>query len=164
LAHDHGDRDLSPPAAPMRRWLLLKLGFALDGLVAVLAAIPVFGYLLAWPGPGRLVDGATYRQRYEADVKWDGIPFFPVAHCKDMVGMPLVIAAVLGCAALLGPYGPHGVLDPTLSATVPRPHFSCLALFALFALLPPWTETAILLIGPILALNLCWAAIAVRTR
>jgi ubiquinol-cytochrome c reductase cytochrome b subunit len=69
-----------------------------------------------------------------------------------MIGMALAIAGVLICAALFGPYGPHGVPDPTLIDTVPRPDFYFLALFALFALLPPWTETALLLGGPVVAI------------
>src|SRR4030095_7512123 len=46
-----------------------------------------------------------------------------------------------------GPHGPRGVPDPTLIDTAPTPDFYFLSLFALFALLPPWTETAVLLIG-----------------
>jgi len=107
--------------------------------------------------PGRLVDRATYRQRYEAEVQRDGVPFFPVAAQKDMVGMALAIAGVLVCAALFGPFGPHGVPDPTLINTAPRPDFYFLALFALFALLPPWTETAVLLVGPVVAVVLLLA-------
>jgi ubiquinol-cytochrome c reductase cytochrome b subunit len=115
-------------------WLVLRLG------------------INEWPMPGRLVDRATYRQRYEAEVRRDGVPFFPVAARKDMIGMALAVAGVLVCAALFGPYGPHGVPDPTLIDTVPRPDFYFLALFALFALLPPWTETALLLGGPVVAI------------
>jgi ubiquinol-cytochrome c reductase cytochrome b subunit len=115
-------------------WLVLRLG------------------INEWPMPGRLVDPATYRQRYEAEVQRDGVPFFPVAARKDMIGMALAVAGVLICAVLFGPYGPHGEPDPTLIDTVPRPDFYFLALFALFALLPPWTETALLLGGPVLAI------------
>ncbi|HEX2035631.1 MAG TPA: cytochrome b N-terminal domain-containing protein [Chloroflexota bacterium] len=104
-------------------WLVLRLG------------------INEWPMPGRLVDRATYRRRYEELVRRDGVPFFPVAAQKDMAAMALVVLAVLACAALFGPSGPHGVPDPTLIDTVPRPDFYFLALFALFALLPPWTET-----------------------
>jgi ubiquinol-cytochrome c reductase cytochrome b subunit len=57
------------------------------------------------------------------------------------------------CAAIFGPHGPKGVPDPTIIATVPKPDFYFLALYALFALLPPWTETAVLLLGPPLAIG-----------
>lgn len=115
-------------------WLVLRLG------------------VNEWPMPGRLVDRATYRERYEADVHRDGVPFFPVAAQKDMVATAVVIVAALACAALFGPYGPNGPPDPTLIDTAPRPDFYFLSLFALFALLPPWTETPILLLGPPLAI------------
>jgi len=117
-------------------WLVLRLG------------------INEWPLPGRLVDRATYRQRYEAEVQRDGVPFFPMAARKDMVGMAVVVTGVLACAVLFGPNGPNGVPDPTLIDTEPRPDFYFLALFALFALLPPWTETAILLVGPVVAIGL----------
>jgi len=117
-------------------WLVLRLG------------------INEWPLPGRLVDRATYRQHYEDEVQRDGVPFFPVAARKDMVGMAVVVAGVLVCAALFGPNGPNGIPDPTLIDTEPRPDFYFLALFALFALLPPWTETAILLVGPVMAIGL----------
>jgi ubiquinol-cytochrome c reductase cytochrome b subunit len=115
-------------------WLVLRLG------------------VNEWPMPGRLVDRETYRKRYEDDVHRDGVPFFPVAARKDMVGMGVVVLAVLVCAAVFGPNGPHGVPDPTITDAAPRPDFYFLALFALFALLPPWTETVILLVGPLLAI------------
>src|SRR5215510_5507977 len=110
-------------------WLVLRLG------------------INEWPMPGRLVDRETYRQRYEAQVEKDGVPFFPDAARKDMVGMGVVVLVVLLCAAVFGPDGPRGVPNPTIIDTAPKPDFYFLALFALFALLPPWTETAVLLIG-----------------
>jgi ubiquinol-cytochrome c reductase cytochrome b subunit len=117
-------------------WLVLRLG------------------INEWPMPGRVVDRNTYRQRYEDEVRRDGVPFFPNAARKDMVAAGVVILVVLACAALFGPYGPGGVPDPTLIDTAPKPDFYFLALFALFALLPPWTETTLLLLGPPLAIAL----------
>src|SRR5207245_1413880 len=113
--------------------------------------------LLCTPGlgfPGQIVrvDRETYRERYEAEVHRDGVPFFPVAARKDMIAMGVVILAVLVCAAIFGPNGPHGVPDPTITDASPRPDFYFLSLFALLALLPPWTETVILLVGMPLAI------------
>src|SRR5215510_12230829 len=110
-------------------WLVLRLG------------------INEWPMPGRLVDRETYQRRYEEDIAKDSVPFFPVAARKDMVGMGVVVLAVLVCAAIFGPYGPNGIPNPTIIDTVPKPDFYFLSLFALFALLPPWTETAVLLVG-----------------
>ena len=115
-------------------WLVLRLG------------------INEWPMPGRLVDRETYRKSYEEEVAKSGVPFFPVAARKDMVGMGVVVLAVLVCAAIFGPYGPNGVPNPTIIDTVPKPDFYFLALYSLFALLPPWTETAVLLIGLPLAI------------
>jgi ubiquinol-cytochrome c reductase cytochrome b subunit len=107
-----------------------------------------------WPMPGRLVARETYRERYEEEVTRAGVPFFPVAAQKDIAFGGLVILAILLCAALFGPYGPNGPADPTLIRTVPRPDFYFLSLFALFALLPPYTETFLMLVGPVVAIAL----------
>jgi ubiquinol-cytochrome c reductase cytochrome b subunit len=120
-------------------WLVLRLG------------------INEWPVPGRLVDRETYRRRYEEEVHREGVPFFPAAARKDMVAMGLVILAVLILAAVLGPFGPHGVPDPSIIDAAPRPDFYFLSLFALFALLPPWTETVLLLVGPPVAIALLLA-------
>jgi ubiquinol-cytochrome c reductase cytochrome b subunit len=105
-----------------------------------------------WPMPGRLVHRETYVKQYSEEVQRDGVPFFPVAARKDMVGMGVVVILVMVCAAVFGPNGPHGVPDPTITDASPRPDFYFLSLFALLALLPPWTETVILLVGMPLAI------------
>jgi len=104
-----------------------------------------------WPMPGRLVNRETYRREYEELVHRDGVPFFPTAAQRDMVAAGLVIVAVLTCAAIFGPFGPSGVPDPTIIDTVPRPDFFFLWLFSLFALLPAWMETFLMLVGPAVA-------------
>jgi len=130
--------------------------FVVPGILIALTGLHVWLVLRLgvneWPMPGRLVDRETYRARYDAEVHRDGVPFFPVAARKDMVGVGVVILAVLVCAAIFGPNGPHGVPDPTVTDASPRPDFYFLSLFALLALLPPWTETAILLVGMPLAI------------
>src|SRR5206468_3907918 len=120
-------------------WLVLRLG------------------VNEWPMPGRLVDRQTYRLRYMEEIHRDGVPFVPDVVRKDMVSMAVAVLLVLACAAIFGPFGPHGVPDPTIIDTAPKPDFYFLALFALFALLPPWTETVLLLIGPPLAIALLLA-------
>src|SRR5262249_48920009 len=99
-------------------WLVLRLG------------------LNEAPMAARVVSRETYRRRYEAEVHEDGVSFFPHAARKDMVASGVVILAVVLCALLFGPFGPHGVPDPTLIDAAPKPDFYFLALYALFALLP----------------------------
>src|SRR3989454_4690120 len=135
--------------------------FVVPGILIALTGLHVWLVLRLgvneWPMPGRVVDRETYRERYEAEVHRDGVPFFPVAARKDMIAMGVVILAVLVCAAIFGPNGPHGVPDPTITDASPRPDFYFLSLFALLALLPPSTETVILLVGMPLAIVLLLA-------
>jgi len=132
--------------------------FAIPGLLIALVGLHLWLVLRLgineWPMPGRLVTRETYRRRYEEEVHADGVAFFPDAARKDMVAMGVVIAIVLVCAALFGPHGPRGFPDPTLIDTAPSPDFYFLPLFSLFALLPPWTETFLLLVGPPIAIGL----------
>jgi ubiquinol-cytochrome c reductase cytochrome b subunit len=144
-------------AETLSRFFALHV-FAIPGLLFGLVGLHLLMVLKLgineWPMPGRLVARNTYRERYEEDVKRDGVPFFPVAAQKDIVFGGLVILAILLCAAILGPDGPNGPADPTLIRTVPRPDFYFLSLFALFALLPPYTETFLILVGPVVAIAL----------
>lgn len=118
-------------------WLVLRLG------------------INEWPMPGRLVDRETYRTRYEDEIHRDGVPFFPAAARKDMVACAVGVLAVLACAAVFGPSGPNGIPDPTITDASPRPDVYFLSLFALLALLPPWTETVFLLVVMPLAIVGC---------
>jgi ubiquinol-cytochrome c reductase cytochrome b subunit len=146
--------------ATLSRFFTLHV-FVVPGALIALVCLHVLMVLKLgineWPMPGRLVDRETYRARYEAEVEKDGVAFFPDAARKDMVGMGVVVLAVLLCAALFGPNGPHGVPNPTLIDTAPKPDFYFLALYALFALVPPWIEEAILLVGPPVAIGLLLA-------
>jgi ubiquinol-cytochrome c reductase cytochrome b subunit len=135
--------------------------FAIPGLLAALAGVHVLLVLRCGisepPVPGRRVDRAAYRQRYEELLRREGVPFFPVAARKDLVFSALVILAVVACAALIGPYGPGGPPDPTLIHTQPRPDFFFLWLFAALALLPPGMETALILTAPAVVILLLLA-------
>jgi len=102
------------------------------------------------PVAGRPVDPDHERARYLERLRREGIPFFPDAAWRDMVFSGLVLLGILGCAALFGPKGPGGAPDPTQIHTVPRPDFYFLPVFALLALLPPWLETPVVLIAPLL--------------
>jgi ubiquinol-cytochrome c reductase cytochrome b subunit len=101
------------------------------------------------PVPGRPVSRATYDRHYQQVLEREGVPFFPFAARKDLVFAGLVVVGIVVCAAVFGPYGPGGPPDPTLIDTQPRPDFFFLALFAVLALLPPATETVLILTAPL---------------
>ena len=132
--------------------------FAIPGLLFALIGLHLWLVLKIgineWPMPGRLVNRETYRQQYEEEVQKDGVAFFPHAARKDMVGMGVIVLIVMICAAVFGPHGPRGFPDPTLIDTAPAPDFYFLALFSLFALLPPYTESVLMLLGPPIAIGL----------
>jgi ubiquinol-cytochrome c reductase cytochrome b subunit len=104
-----------------------------------------------WPMPGRLVRRETYVKEYE-ELTRQGVPFFPDAIWKDLLFGAAIIAAILVCAAIFGPFGPSGEPDPTLIHTVPRPDYFFLWLYGLLSLVPPQLETPILLIAPPIAI------------
>jgi ubiquinol-cytochrome c reductase cytochrome b subunit len=104
-----------------------------------------------------VVRRATYLREYEALVQADGEPFYPYAAQKDLVFAGLIITSLVVVAAVAGPFGPNGEPNPTIIDTVPRPDFFFLWLFSLFALLPPWTETFLMLTGPVVVIGLLFA-------
>ena len=142
-------------AETLSRFFTLHV-FVVPGLVIALMALHLRLVLTAgiseYPEPGKLVDKATYPQRYKEILDREGVPFYPKAISKDMIFSALVIVAILACAAIFGPKGPNGVPDPTLIHTVPRPDFFFLSLFAVFALLPPYMETFLILTAPVVGI------------
>jgi ubiquinol-cytochrome c reductase cytochrome b subunit len=106
-----------------------------------------------WPMPGRLVRRSTYLKEYTAMTHKDGMPFVPGAVWKDLIFAAAIVASILLCAAIFGPYGPSGQPDPTIVQTVPKPDYFFQWLYALLAFLPPAMETPALLIGPVVILG-----------
>lgn len=130
--------------------------FVIPGILIALVGVHVWMVLhlgiSEWPMPGRLVRKSTYVQEYEAEIHKDGIPFVPDAAWKDATFAAAIILAIMACAFFFGPIGPGGPPDPTIIQTLPKPDVPFLWIFALFALLPPKLETAIILIAPIAAI------------
>jgi ubiquinol-cytochrome c reductase cytochrome b subunit len=128
--------------------------FLVPGAIALLVALHLRLVLRLGvsepPVAGCPVDPARERERYARRLRREGIPFFPYAFWRDLMASALVLLAILACAALLGPKGPGAAPDPTQVDTVPRPDFYFLPVFSLLALLPPWLETPIVLVGPVL--------------
>lgn len=126
--------------------------FVIPGLIIALISVHLRLVLAAgineYPRPGRPVDPATYREDYEALLAKEGVAFVPHAIGKDLVFSGVLIVVILFCAAILGPAGPNGPPNPTLIETNPRPDFYFLPLFSVFALLPPYMETFLMLVAP----------------
>jgi ubiquinol-cytochrome c reductase cytochrome b subunit len=135
--------------------------FVIPGVLISFVALHLFLVLKLgineWPMPGRIVKRETYLADYHRMVREDGEPFFPYAAQKDMVAIGVIIAALVVTAAVMGPIGPNGEPNPAIIQTVPRPDFFFLWLFSAFALLPPWTETFLMLTGPVFAIALLFA-------
>lgn len=107
-----------------------------------------------YPEVGKPVVKETYVEEYEAQVKKDGTKFFPDAIGKDLVFGGIVIGLIVMCAILFGPKGPEGIPDPTLIDASPRPDWPFMWIFALAALMPPYMETVVLLVGPVIGIGL----------
>jgi ubiquinol-cytochrome c reductase cytochrome b subunit len=100
------------------------------------------------PKVGEPVDPATYREAYEKRIAKEGVPFWPDAAKRDMVFCGLALLALVAVALVAGPMGPKGIPDPTDIETNPRPDLPFLWIFGLVSLIPPASETAVMLIAP----------------
>ncbi len=105
-----------------------------------------------WPMPGRLVNKKTYVQEYHQLTKKTGIAFVPDAAWKDAVFAAAIVLSIMVCAFWFGPFGPTGQPDPTIIATVPKPDFAFLWIYAVLAYLPPSLETPVMFIAPVVAI------------
>jgi len=142
--------------ATLSRFFALHV-FLIPGLLIALVSLHLLLVLKLgineWPMPGRVVRRSTYLKEYHELTHNDGVPFVPAAIWKDMFFSAAIIASVMACAWFFGPFGPSGYPDPTIVQTIPKPDFFFLWLYAMLALLPPQMETAILLIGPVVAIG-----------
>jgi ubiquinol-cytochrome c reductase cytochrome b subunit len=139
--------------ATLTRFFALHV-FVIPGVLLAFTALHVWMVLKLgvneWPMPGRIVRRETYIQEYNHLAHTDGIPFVPGAVWKDLVFSAAILFAVAFCAALFGPYGPKGVPDPTIIATVPKPDFFFLWIYTVLSFLPPDLETPFILIVPVI--------------
>jgi ubiquinol-cytochrome c reductase cytochrome b subunit len=130
--------------------------FVIPGMLLAFACLHVWMVLKLgvneWPMPGRVVRRSTYLSEYHDLTHKNGIPFVPGALWKDIVFSGAILAAVVVCAAVLGPYGPGGQPDPTIIQTAPKPDFFFLWLYAVLSYLPPSLETPFILIVPVLGI------------
>ena len=103
------------------------------------------------PKAGRPVDPKTYRTWYDGMLKREGVPFWPGAAWRDTMFSALVVIAIVGLAITIGPPPLTQPPDPTLINTTPAPDWYMIPIFALFALVPPATESYLIFFGPVLA-------------
>lgn len=118
------------------------------GLVGLHMALIMRNGISEMPRAGEPVDPATYREEFEGRMKREGVPFFPDAAQRDMVFCGAALLALLAIAAVYGPIGPGGQPDPTLIDTNPRPDLPFMWIFGAVSLLPPASETFVMLVAP----------------
>ncbi|MBS1957732.1 MAG: cytochrome b N-terminal domain-containing protein [Cyanobacteria bacterium SZAS-4] len=127
--------------------------FIFPGLLLALLALHLYLVLKNGisepPLPGKLVDPATYREKYHAMLHRIGKPFWPDAAWRDMVFSSIVVAGILACAVWLGPPAIEKPPDPSLVDAQPRPDWYLVWYFAILALLPHKAEDPIIILFPI---------------
>jgi len=102
------------------------------------------------PAVGDPVDKATYRARYDALLKREGVPFWPDAAWRDVVFGAAVVAVVALLAIVVGPPALGRQPDPSILQAYPRPDWYFLWYFAVLALTPTHLETVVIVLGPLI--------------
>ncbi len=124
------------------------------GLLGLHLALIMRHGISEMPRAGERVDPATYTPAYEARMEREGVPFHPDASQRDMVFCGACLIALIVLAAVYGPFGPGAQPDPTLIDTNPRPDYPFMWIFGAVSLLPPSSETVVMLAAP--ALLVVW--------
>ncbi len=110
------------------------------------------------PKDGRPVDPRTYRRWYHSMLEREGIPFWPYAAWRDVLGGAILIAAVAALAIVIGPPELGKPPDPTIIQASPRPDWYFMWYFALLSLIPKWSEDWVIILGP-LVFGVCMVAL-----
>ena len=99
---------------------------------------------------GRPVDPKSYRQWYKDMLQKVGVPFWPYAAWRDILFGAATIIAIISLAILYGPPELTHPPNPAYIYTNPKPDWYMLAIFSLFALMPPKIESVVIFVGPVL--------------
>jgi len=102
------------------------------------------------PKVGEPVDPATYRAKYDALLRREGVPFWPDAAWRDVVFGACMVATVVLLAITVGPPELGRPPDPSILQADPRPDWYLLWYFAVLALAPTHLENVIIVLGPLL--------------
>ncbi len=102
------------------------------------------------PTVGDPVDKATYRAKYDALLKREGVPFWPDAAWRDVAFGAAVVAVVAVLALTVGPPELGKQPDPSILEAYPRPDWYFLWYFAVLALTPTNLETVVIVLGPLI--------------
>ena len=102
------------------------------------------------PKAGEPVDPATYRAKYDALLRREGVPFWPDAAWRDVVFGACMVATVVLLAITVGPPELGRPPDPSILQADPRPDWYLLWYFAVLALAPGHLENVIIVLGPLL--------------
>jgi ubiquinol-cytochrome c reductase cytochrome b subunit len=101
------------------------------------------------PRAGRPVDPRTYRQWYRDLLAREGVPFWPDAAWRDVVFAALVVLTTITLALVYGPPALETPPDPTIIEASPRPDWYFLWYFAVLTVIPTWTESYVIILGPL---------------
>ena len=101
------------------------------------------------PVAGRPVDPHNYRAWYERLLTEHGHPFWPDAAWRDVVFGAAVVLVILVLAIVVGPPQLGKPPDPTIIEAYPRPDWYLLWYFAVLALTPPWIESYVIVLAPL---------------
>jgi ubiquinol-cytochrome c reductase cytochrome b subunit len=104
------------------------------------------------PKMGRPVDPKTYRQWYKDMLAKVGVPFWPYSAWRDILFGATTIIAVISLAIIYGPPELTQPPNPAYIYTNPKPDWYMLAIFSLFALMPPRIESVVIFVGPVLTI------------
>ena len=123
---------------------------AIFGLIGMHLYLVVKRGISEPPVPGIPVDPPTYRARY-AETLHRGIPFWPDAAWRDAVIATAAVVVVVVLAAIFGAPQLGKPPDPTNVVADPRPDWYFLGYFAILALIPPATESIVIIGLPLFA-------------